>query len=94
MVNTLPEVIPISELRLQQNKLLRSLSDKPVLLTQHGRAVAVLLKPDFYDRLVEQIEDLQLALDAIEAREDTEPLIDFEDYLAQRGEHVPSSTNQ
>jgi prevent-host-death family protein len=93
-VHILPDVIPISELRLQQNKLLRSLSDKPVLLTQHGRAVAVLLRPDFYNRLVEQIEDLQLALDAIEARHDTEPLIDFEEYLVQRGENVSSSAHR
>jgi prevent-host-death family protein len=93
LVNFLPEVIPISELRLRQNELLRSLSETPVVLTQHGRAVAVLLRPDDYDRLIEQIEDLHLALDAIEARQETGPVMKFEEYLAQRDERVRATAN-
>lgn len=92
-MNLLPEIIPISELRLRQNELLHSLSEKPVVLTQHGRAVAVLLQPDYYDRLIEQIEDLHLALDAIEARQEMEPVMKFEDYLAQRDERVRATAN-
>ena len=42
-MDPLPEVVPISEMRLRQNELLERVSDKPILLTQHGRAVAVLL---------------------------------------------------
>lgn len=93
-MDPLPEVVPISELRLRQNDLLEKVSAKPIVLTQHGRAVAVLLGPEPYNRLLEHIEDLQLAIDAVEAREDREPAIDFEEYLADRGERVPASTRK
>jgi len=93
-MDPLPEVIPISELRLRQNDLLEKVSGKPILLTQHGRAVAVLLGPEPYNRLLEHIEDLQLAIDAVEARKDREPVIDFEEYLADRGERVPASSRK
>lgn len=93
-MDPLPEVIPISELRLRQNDLLEKVSAKPIVLTQHGRAVAVLLGPEPYNRLLEHIEDLQLAIDAVEARKDRGPAIDFEEYLADRGERVPASTRK
>jgi len=93
-MDPLPEVVPISEMRLRQNELLERVSDKPILLTQHGRAVAVLLGPEPYNRLLEQLEDLQLALDAAEVLAQREAVTDFEAYLAERGEHVPASSDQ
>jgi len=93
-MDPLPDVVPISELRLRQNDLLKKVSAKPILLTQHGRAVAVLLGPEPYNRLLEHIEDLQLAIDAVEARRDQEPVTDFDEYLADRGERVPASPHK
>jgi prevent-host-death family protein len=93
-MDPLPEVVPISELRLRQNDLLEKVSAKPIVLTQHGRAVAVLLGPEPYNRLLEHIEDLRLAIDAVEARKDREPVIDFEEYVADRGERVPASSRK
>ena len=93
-MDPLPEVVPISELRLRQNELLGQVSEKPIVLTQHGRAVAVLLGPEPYNRLLEHIEDLQLAVDAVEARAEMEPIIEFEDYLTERGEHVPAPSDK
>lgn len=93
-MDPLPDVVPISELRLRQNDLLEKVSGKPILLTQHGRAVAVLLGPEPYNRLLEHIEDLQLAIDAVEARSDKEPVTDFDEYLVDRGEGVPASSDK
>ena len=93
-MDPLPEVVPISELRLRQNELLRQVSEKPIVLTQHGRPVAVLLGPEPYNRLLEHIEDLQLAVDAVEARAEKEPRVEFEDYLTERGEHVPAPSDK
>lgn len=92
-VDPIPEVVPISELRTRQNELLNQLPDKPVVLTQHGRTVAVMVGPEPYNELLEHIEDLQLALDAVEARADEEPTTDLDDYLKERGEHVPASSD-
>lgn len=93
-MDPLPEVVPISELRLRQNELLGQVSEKPIVLTQHGRAVAVLLGPEPYNRLLEHIEDLQLAVDAVEARAEKEPRVEFEDYLTERGERVPTPSDE
>lgn len=84
----LPEVVPISELRTRQKELLEMISEVPVLLTEHGRAVAVLLGPEFYNRMFEEFEDLWLELDAAEARAKDAPGTDFEGYLAGRGDHM------
>jgi prevent-host-death family protein len=82
-VNRIPELIPISDIRQRQNEILASLRNGPIVLTQHGRAAAVLLAPDEYNRLVAALEDLEDALDAAEARR--EPgAADLEDYLARR----------
>jgi prevent-host-death family protein len=85
-MDVIPEILPISDLRQRQNQVLRKLSEGPVILTQHGRASVVLVSPEQWNLMVEQIEDLQDALDAIEARADLEPNIDLEEYLSQRGE--------
>lgn len=93
-MDPMPEVVPISELRTRQNDLLEKAGEQPILLTQHGHAVAVLLGPDPYNRLLEHVEDLQLALDAVEARKAAEPVTELEEYLAERGEGVPAPSDQ
>lgn len=93
-MDPLPRVVPISELRLKQNELLKRLSDQPIVLTQHGRPAAVLVGPEAYNRLLEHIEDLQLAIDAVEARAEREPLTEIDAYLAERGEHVPAGSGK
>ena len=85
---TVPELIPISDLRQRQREILEHLSEGPVVLTQHGRAAAVLVHPGQWNRLLEEFEDLHDALDAVEAR--GEPTVDFDEYLAKRGDVVPT----
>lgn len=62
----LPELVPISELRLRQGEILERLSESPVILTQHGRAVAVLVSPEQWNQVVEYVEFLEDSLDALE----------------------------
>lgn len=92
--NPMPEGVPISKLRTRQNVLLEKAAQQPILLTKHGRARAVLLGPESYNRLQEQVEGLLLALDGVEAREVAGPVTSFEKYLSARGEHVPGSSDQ
>jgi prevent-host-death family protein len=53
------EVIPISELRKRQAEVLAALEKGPAILNQHGKGAAVLLSLDAYNRLLEELEDLQ-----------------------------------
>lgn len=87
MMYPVPEVIPISELRTHQKELLEKVSEGPILLTQHGRVAAILLGPESYNQLLDQLEDLRLALDAAAARAEDTPATDFEGYLAERGDY-------
>ena len=93
-MQTIPNLFPISELRQRQNKILQMLSDGPVVLTQHGRASVVLVSPEQWNEMVNELEDLQDALDAIEARQDSEPTISYEDYIEKRGKRVQDSADQ
>jgi prevent-host-death family protein len=94
MFKTLPELVPISDLRTRQGEILAGLERGPVILTQHSKAAAVLVSTDQYNRMIEMLEDLQDALDAKEARRNAEPVIDFEEYLAKRGVSVSAVSEQ
>lgn len=85
------EVLPISDLRHRQNEILASLQKGPVILTQRGRGAAVLLSLDEWNMLLERLEELEDAADAVEARRHAEPGIDFDDYLAGRGKRVSAA---
>ncbi len=67
-MDVIPELVPISGLRTRQNEILDQLASRPVVLTQHGRAAAVLVSPEQWNLLVEMVEDLTDALDALEMR--------------------------
>lgn len=79
----IPELVPISDIRQRQVEILASLADGPVILTQRGRAAAVMLSPAEYDRLLTELEDLQDAADAAAARREA-GAVDFDSYLARR----------
>lgn len=90
-MTTIPEIVGISDLRLRQSEVLSKLRDGPVVLTQHTRPVAVLVSPEQWKQMVERLEQLEDALDVLEARLANEPTMDFADYLASRGESVPTT---
>ena len=84
------DVRPISDLRTNQHDVLDRLSVGPVVLSQRGRATAVLVSWDRWRQLIEQIELLQDTVEAAAVRERialgaTETL-SLAQYLAERGE--------
>jgi prevent-host-death family protein len=84
MMAVLPEVIPISDLRLRQGTVLAKLDKGPVILTQRNRARAVLVDVEQWQRLMENLEDLEDALLALQAKAtDREPPAPLEDVLAE-----------
>ena len=83
-----PDPTPIPNIRQRQAEILASLAAGPVILTQHGRAAAVMVSPAEYDRMLTALEDLQDAVDAAAARREAGEL-DFDAYLARR-DRVPA----
>ena len=58
-------VVPISDLRSKAKEVLQQVKKQPIVLTQRGRARAVLVDFDTYNRLVERQAVLERALDAL-----------------------------
>lgn len=67
-MNAVPKLIPISKLRQTQNEILEQLSEGPVVLTQRGEAAVVLVDPEQWNRLIEELEYWRDSHDAMEAR--------------------------
>ncbi len=55
-MGTLPKIVPVSELRDEAASLLAGLQDsgEPVVITQRGRAAAVLMSVDAYEKGADQ----------------------------------------
>lgn len=68
VMNKVLELIPISRLRQEQNEVLKRLAEGPVVLTQYGDAAAVLVDPDQWNQIVEELETWMDSFDALEAR--------------------------
>lgn len=77
-MNAIPELVPISELRLRQSEVFEKLSEGPVVLTQRGRAAAVLVDPAHWNLLMKELEDLRDAADLRAARANAESFIESE----------------
>ncbi len=47
------DIVPIAELKAHLSEVVRTLRERgrPIVVTQHGKAAAVVLSPDDYDRL-------------------------------------------
>lgn len=65
-MNKVLELIPISRLRQEQNEILERLADGPVVLTQYGDAAAVLVDPDQWNQIIEELETWMDSFDALE----------------------------
>lgn len=64
-MNKVLELIPISRLRQEQNEVLKRLAEGPALLTQYGDAAAVLVDPDQWNQIVEELETWMDSFDAL-----------------------------
>jgi PHD/YefM family antitoxin component YafN of YafNO toxin-antitoxin module len=56
-LNKVPEIVPISEMRTHQAAILEQLKQGPIVLTHHSKAAAVLVDPNYWNWLLEQLED-------------------------------------
>ncbi len=59
---TLPSIVPISDLRQDTAGIIKRVaaSDEPVVITQRGRASAVLVSPESYERTQHENELLRI----------------------------------
>ena len=66
-MDTIPKLMPLSELGQRQAEILAVLDRGPLVLTQENRAAVVLVDPDYWNQMVEELENLRDTLDAIDA---------------------------
>ena len=62
-----PLTIPVSDLRNEQAKILGQLHDGPILLTQRGRAAAMLVEPALWNLLIDRLSDLEDIVNGLDA---------------------------
>jgi prevent-host-death family protein len=82
-------VFPISDLRYNTKEILRLVKEQPIVLTQRGRAKAVLVDFEAYNQLVKRQEALERARDAFllqRAQETARKYLPFEALLRQHEE--------
>ena len=89
----LPLIVPITDLRQDAAAVLERVRDsgEPVVITQRGRAAAVLLSPEVYERSEQERQMLRrLAQGELEIREDRG--LDLDDVLAEADEILESGS--
>lgn len=60
------KTISLSDFRNHQLETLAAIQESPVVLTQNGRSAAVLVVPEHWNNLLEQIADLEDSVAALE----------------------------
>lgn len=61
---------PLSEAKARLSELVREAAEREVVLLRHSRVAAVLISPQRYEALLEEIEDLKDRLSVYEAQPD------------------------
>ena len=63
---------PVTDLKSAGAAIVRQVNDtqRPIILTKHGRGVAVMLSLGEYEQLTERLDDLELQLAVAEAERD------------------------
>jgi len=51
-MDTVPQIVPISDLRNRHNDVINKLSDGPVILAQRSKAAAVLVSVEEWDQVI------------------------------------------
>jgi len=64
-MNTLPHIIPISDLRIRHNEVLDLLKQGKIILAQRSRPIAVLLSIADWEDQAEYIDKLECAVAAL-----------------------------
>ena len=95
------EAVPISELKTGPNQVVEKIAQKPLMLTQHGRSVAVMVSPQQWNELVTQLSQRRfteaemkaLAL-AYQRRAEGGDYITMEEHKARMAERYGHAANQ
>ncbi len=78
-------VIPISDLRNKGRDVLKKVQQQPAVITQRGRPQAVLVNYEQYNDMVDRLETLETARDALiieRALQTAEDFVAFDEMLA------------
>ncbi len=59
MPNPIPQTVPISELRRQQDKILKMAKSAPVVLMSRSEPAAVLVSPQEWNQIVNRLKQLE-----------------------------------
>jgi prevent-host-death family protein len=59
-------LVPATELRDRLREHILRLGSGPIVIARHGRAVAVMLSMDAWNRLQDEVEDLRSEVEALE----------------------------
>lgn len=72
------DIVPLGTFKSQASKILRRLhdEDRPIVITQHGRPAAVLLRPEEFDRLSERQRFLEAVREGMAESERGEVIAD------------------
>jgi antitoxin StbD len=68
------KLVPISQARARLSKLVREAADSDVVLMNHGRPAGILISPERYESLLDELEDLRDRLSVHERERVTMPL--------------------
>lgn len=82
-------VMPISDLRNKGRNVLEKVQQQPAVITQRGRPQAVLVNYDQYNAMINRLEALEVARDALiieRALQTAEDFVTFEEVLADYAE--------
>lgn len=74
-----------NDARTKWSEMIDASRNEPVTITRRGRAVAVLVKPEFFERAMDALEDLEDIEDAAEAAASDEPTISHLDLMRELG---------
>ena len=58
-VRSIPQIIGVSELRTHQKRVLEHLSGGPIVLAQRNQPLAVLVKVEQWNHLLEELDSLR-----------------------------------
>lgn len=64
MPNPIPQTMPISELRRQQDKILKMAESAPVVLMSRSEPAGVLVSPQEWNRIVNRLKQLEALQEA------------------------------
>lgn len=82
-MNKLPQIIPISDIRIRHGEVLGKLENGPVILAQRSRPAAVLVSVEEWDKIAQRMSDLEereLLRQRLRAAH-AEPDVSFNDFM-------------